>query len=114
MKALVIEDEVLIAMHIEDELEAIGVTSIGIAADSSEAFRLAAQRPDIAFVDLNLRDGPTGPTIARHLAGLGVLVFYVTANPADLGESITYALGVISKPIAQSDLIAALALAAAR
>lgn len=109
MKALVIEDEVLVAMHIEDELERIGVASIGIAADREEAFQLAQAKPDIAFVDLNLRDGRTGIDIAAHLVNLGIAVFYATANPSDLGEGRQYALDVINKPVTQADLLAAVA-----
>ena len=96
--ALVVEDEILTAMHIEDQLEQLGVRSVGIATELAEAIQLAGDGPDVAFVDLNLRDGPTGTAIAAHLAGLGIHVFYITANPSQLGEGRRHALGVIEKP----------------
>lgn len=110
MRALVVEDEILTAMCLEDQLDAFGIASVGIAADRAGAIRLSADKPDIAFVDMNLRDGPTGTAIARHLVGLGVLVFYVTANPSQLGADRCLALAVIDKPCLEADLRHALSL----
>jgi hypothetical protein len=59
---------------------------------------LADEEPDIAFVDLNLRDGLTGPQIGKMLSVLGISVIYVTANPRILGEGIPGTLGVMPKP----------------
>ena len=53
---------------------------------------------DLALVDLNLRDGLTGPEIGRTLGARGVTVLFVTANPRLLGEGIAGAVGVITKP----------------
>ena len=40
-----------------------------------------------ALVDVNLRDGPSGPVIARQLAnGFGTKIVYVTASSSDIGE----------------------------
>jgi FixJ family two-component response regulator len=56
-------------------------------------------------VDLNLRDGPTGPAIGRMLAEKhGVTVVFVTANPAQLGDGVPGTLGVIPKPVNDDEM----------
>lgn len=109
---LIVEDEIFIAMEIERILEDAGYSVIAIAADQSEALSVGSTA-EVAFVDLNLRDGPTGPEIARELASKhGVRVVYVTANPAQIGEPAPQAVGCIRKPFTPEAILAAAALAA--
>ncbi len=56
----------------------------------------------LALVDLNLRDGLTGPQIGARLSEKGVPVIFVTANPAQLGEGVAGTIGVITKPTDES------------
>ncbi|PZO79573.1 MAG: response regulator [Sphingomonas hengshuiensis] len=96
---LIVEDEMLVAIDLEASLEEHGYRPVGIAADMSRALELASIRPDVALVDCNLRDGPTGPTIGRMLGkNYGTTVIFLTANPTMLDEGIDGALGVVSKP----------------
>src|SRR5690606_14964490 len=84
-----------------------------IAADRAAALD-AAPGCDIALVDLNLRDGPTGPAIGMELAArFGMRVVYVTANPAQIGGASVAALGVVTKPFCAQSIIGVLRLAAA-
>ena len=53
---------------------------------------------DLALVDLNLRDGCTGPEIGERLGAKGVTVIFVTANPGLLSGNVAGAIGVITKP----------------
>ncbi|AXB78590.1 response regulator [Novosphingobium sp. P6W] len=109
---LIVEDEILIAMEIERILEEAGYRVIAIAADQQEALR-AGEKADLALIDLNLRDGPTGPIIARELAAqYGVRVVYVTANPAQIGEPASTAMGCIRKPFTDDAILTAVAVAA--
>lgn len=98
VKVLIVEDEFLVAVNLQALIEDLGYQTVGIAADTSSAFALASDRPDVALVDLNLRDGPTGPQIGEALSKLGVSVLYVTANPRMLGDGVPGTLGVMSKP----------------
>ena len=107
MQALIVEDEVLTAMHLEAVLEDLGVESVGIAADLANAVALATKGPDLALVDLNLRDGFTGPTIAQHLSRYGVAILFVTANPGQLGEARALAVDVLNKPFVEDELAGA-------
>lgn len=109
---LIVEDEIFIAMEIERILQDAGYSVLAIAADQPAALA-AGSNAEVAFVDLNLRDGPTGPEIARQLATrYGVRVVYVTANPAQIGEPAPTAVGCIRKPFTPDALLAAAALAA--
>jgi len=97
-RILVVEDEILVALELEATAQDLGHEVIGIAADTETALRLAPHA-DIALVDVNLRDGETGPAIGRRLAqDYGVTVVFVTANPGQLGDGVPGALGVVSKP----------------
>lgn len=112
-KVLIVEDEIFVALEIEQIVEDSGFDVSAIAADR-EAALASAQDCDIALVDLNLRDGPTGPQIGMELASRhGIRVIYVTANPAQIGEASVAALGVITKPFRAHSIAAALKLAAA-
>jgi DNA-binding response OmpR family regulator len=104
-RVLIVEDEIFVAADLEATLEELGYEPIGIAADRETAFALAHRSPDIALVDLNLRDGETGIEIGRRLGAAGVAVLFITANPRSLGRGIPGTLGVVSKP-ADSETIA--------
>jgi FixJ family two-component response regulator len=58
-----------------------------------------ASLADIAFVDVNLSDGPTGPEIGRRLVEeFGVTVVFMTGNPEAVANRLNGALGVVTKP----------------
>lgn len=98
-KVLIVEDEIFVADDLRATLEDLGFEPVGIAPDRATAFALADAQPDIALVDLNLRDGETGPEIGQQLAEKGVAVLFVTANPRSLGQGVPGALGAVSKPL---------------
>ena len=105
---LIVEDEIFVAADLEATVAELGYEPIGIAQDQATALALATQRPDIAFVDANLRDGPTGPDIRRRLSEAGIAVVFVTANPRQLGNGVPGAIGVLTKPIGPDLVEAAL------
>lgn len=109
---LIVEDEILVAMDIERILIDAGFNVTGIAADRETALRYG-NSADVAFVDVNLRDGRTGPSIACDLAKRGTKVFYVTANPAQIDPVAGTAIGYIRKPFSEKAIIAAAELALA-
>lgn len=113
-KILVVEDEIFVATEIEHVIEEMGFTSIGIAPDERSALALASQA-DVALVDLNLNDGPTGIRIGEILAQThGVTVLFMTANPSQLGSGVPGTVGVLPKPVTDRDLRAAVAYVVAR
>ena len=113
-RVLIVEDEVFVAMDIERTLVDAGFKVQAIAADRGEALA-NADGADVAFVDLNLRDGPTGVIIAEELARkYAVKVVYVTANPAQIVQPAPTAIGFIRKPFYDKAIVAAAAMAVNR
>jgi CheY-like chemotaxis protein len=113
-RILVVEDEIFVAIEIEHVIEEMGFTPVGIAADRQSALALADDA-DVALVDLNLQDGPTGANVGRILAQRhGITVMFMTANPSQLGDGVPGTIGVLAKPVSDSDLRAAVAYAVAR
>ena len=60
MRVLVVEDEILIAMSLEDAVVAIGCEMVGPIADLDQALATAlAGEFDCAILDVNIRGGST-------------------------------------------------------
>lgn len=100
-KILIVEDEMLVAMELESILAESGFEPVGIAPDLPAAEEYFDQSIDLALVDLNLRDGLTGPEIGKKLGDKGVTVLFLTANPRLLGDGIAGTVGVLTKPTDQ-------------
>jgi DNA-binding response OmpR family regulator len=97
-KILIVEDEMLVAMNLEAILEDLGHEPVGIVPDLASAEPIFDATLALALVALNLRDGLTGPEIAKRLSSGGVPVVFITANPRQLGDGIAGTIGVITKP----------------
>jgi two-component system, response regulator PdtaR len=105
---LIVEDEFLVALEMQSILEDHGYTVLGIATDLEGALTYANETIDLALVDLNLRDGLTGPQIGERLANeQKAAVLFVTANPRLLGEGIAGTIGVLTKPADEESLLSA-------
>ena len=111
---LIVEDEMLVAIELESILEDLGHCPVGIAPDLSSAERFSEQPIDLALVDLNLRDGLTGPEIGRRLSERGVTVLFITANPRILGNGVAGTIGVLTKPTDEATVRAAVDFALSR
>ncbi len=111
-RALLVEDEVLVALHVADLLAAAGCEVIGPALRLAEAMALAEARepPAFALLDINLAGELSWP-VARALAQRGVPFIFVTGYvgdhagiPADLAGA-----PMLSKPLSEGDLLRAIA-----
>lgn len=77
-RALVVEDQFLIAMDIEEMLRTLGAATVDIATSISDAFAaIERARPDFAILDLKLETETTAP-IAERLRTLGIPLVFVT------------------------------------
>jgi two-component system, response regulator PdtaR len=104
-RVLIVEDEFIVALNLRQIMSNMGFEVIGIAPDAPTADRLAQAKPDIALVDLNLRDGHTGPQIGAKLSQEhGTTVLFLTANAAQLGDGIEGTIGVLSKPVDEDSI----------
>jgi DNA-binding response OmpR family regulator len=115
LKVLIVEDEVLLALELENELESAGHEVVGEAMSSRQAIDVVkSRRPDLAFVDIHLQDGPTGVDVGRHLAGEGIPFVFMTGNLKRVPEDFAGAIGVIEKPYSVNGFRNALAYLARR
>jgi two-component system, response regulator PdtaR len=116
LRLLVVEDEPFIGLHLVMIAEELRFNVDGPAPDAASALRLAALNPpDIAIVDVNLTDGPTGPAIAAHLAAtFGTAVLIVSANPEAVTQGEGGVAAILTKPLDERELISVLCMFSAR
>ena len=98
---LIIEDEPIIALHLESLMESLGHRVIGVARTENEALRLAvSKRPGLVLADIQLADGSSGiNAVKKMLENFDVPVIFITAFPERLltGEKPEPAF-LITKP----------------
>ena len=99
MKVMIVEDEMLLAMELESEVEMAGHEILGVAMNHQDALALIdGGRPDFAFVDIHLSDGPTGLEVGRKLANASIPYVFVSGNIKRIPDDFVGAMGAIEKP----------------
>jgi two-component system, response regulator PdtaR len=85
--ALIVEDEVLIALGLEADLNELGFHVCGLAANARQAISLAMDDPpDVAVVDIYLNGARDGIETARMLREYcGASIVFVTAYSDEEG-----------------------------
>jgi CheY-like chemotaxis protein len=112
LRILVVEDEMLVAMNIEDMLLAMGHEVAGLASRLAPALQLAREGEfDLAMLDVNLA-GETSFPVADILRERGIPFLFATGYGADGIEPGYRGAPVLQKPFRSSDLAGALAEAA--
>jgi DNA-binding response OmpR family regulator len=108
-RALVVEDEVMIAMYVEDLLMELGYEVAGIATGFDQALPLAKEGDfDFAVLDINL-DGRLSFPIADVLRERGI-PFLFASGYGSKGMRDDYRNAVrIQKPFLSQDLAQAIA-----
>ena len=108
MRVLIVEDEVLIAWMLADSLEDAGHEVVGPAATLAEAPAVceALPPPELAVLDVNLRDGSNGVALARALRERwGVLSIFASAQVVEARRARGIALGCVRKPYAPQTVL---------
>jgi len=105
---LVVEDNFLIAEAAAHVLSGAGYRAA--ITDSARAALVQARldRPDVAIVDLALKDGMTGAQGAQELRALGCAVILCTGFAGSLARDSIEAAGaarVLTKPVDPGDLL---------
>lgn len=85
-RALIIEDEALISVHLQDLLGSLGFTSFDFAITEAQAVAACrANRPDIITADIRLAEGTgIGAVDAIRRGGGDMPVVFVSGNVRDL------------------------------
>jgi two-component system, response regulator PdtaR len=108
--ALIAEDNFLVGQALKLYLEGIGHEIVGVAPDADTAVRLAGEmHPDLALVDIQLARKSCGIDAARRMRALhGVRSLFVTANPDMAKLAQDAAIGCLTKPYTEAELITAI------
>jgi CheY-like chemotaxis protein len=110
---LIVDDELLIAMHLELLVTQMGHEVCALATDADEALAAAARfRPTVALMDVRLARGSSGIDAAYRLRNeFGIRCIFVSASLDD-GIKATLRpldpLGFIGKPIRSANIMRAL------
>lgn len=105
-RILVLEDEVLVALALEDMLIDLKCDIVGLVSDAAEGEALARTAViDCAILDVRLRDG-TCHLVAEVLDERGIP--YLVASGLDDPNALPNAKGILGKPYQCSDVEAQL------
>ena len=109
-RLLIVEDNWSVAEELRRKLVQAGFDVVGMASGGRQAFEIAEEeRPEVAIVDVDLRDNIDGTTVGELLAERGVAIIYVTAFvDLALKEGRNHAVDVLGKPYQDRELFAAL------
>ena len=106
-RIMIIEDEMIIALDLENLVIELGHTVIGIATTRDEAVRMAREtKPELVLADIQLADGSSGVDAAIDILDkASIPVVFITAFPECLltGERLepTY---LVQKPFSRDTL----------
>ncbi|WP_207482120.1 response regulator [Arenibaculum pallidiluteum] len=108
MNLMIVEDDAVTAMGMRDTLEAAGHKVVGVAGHVRAAARDARQGPDLALVDIGLLGHGDGAAFAATLwREHHVPVLFVTGGCPDRTAIRGWAVGCLSKPFSDAELVAA-------
>lgn len=104
LRVLVVEDQALIAHDLAAMIREIGATVVGIAADAVDALLLAAEhRPNVALVDITLRNGDDGIEVAEGIREMvDASIIFCTGNGDPTTQKRVTAFGkaqLLLKPV---------------
>ena len=113
LRALVVEDDMLISLTLQDILEHAGHVVVGTATDMARALRAAErEQTDVAIMDVDLARGSNGVETAKLLRERhGIPSLFVSASLSDevrARASLWRPVGFISKPFVDAEILKAL------
>ncbi|HEY0682551.1 MAG TPA: response regulator [Steroidobacter sp.] len=117
IEVLVVEDQALIAIHLQDLVEEAGHRVGAMVHDAAGALAaVARRRPAFAIMDIRLANGANGVDVARQLyQEHGVRCLFISANiDEEVRRRVSglQPLGFIGKPFLSAEVIAAVQAAA--
>ncbi|MBD1846847.1 response regulator [Cyanobacteria bacterium FACHB-63] len=108
-RILVVEDQSVVAWHVQEVLQTFGYQVIAIATSARQAIQIAAsQRPDLVLMDICLQGKNDGVSAAEYLyLKLNLPVVYLTAHADEYTlrrATETSPFGYLIKPFHEADL----------
>ncbi|THD60696.1 response regulator [Phenylobacterium sp.] len=105
---LIVEDDVLPAMALRDELEDAGYRVLDLTGRHQEALAAArADKPDLALVNIQLHGHDDGIALAGDLKALGIPTLYISGQVNRPRSADTVAIGSLPKPYSTLDMVLA-------
>lgn len=105
---LIVEDEILPAMALRDELEDAGYHVMDLTDRHQEALAAArGRKPDLALVNIELQGHDDGIELARELKAMGVPVLFISGQVSRARSAQTVAIGSLPKPYSAPDMVKA-------
>ena len=119
LRALIVEDERLIAEELRDRLARLGFEPVGVADNFDAALHSVQQHnPDLVILDVRLKGARDGIDVGRQSARRSptrALLFTALSDDTHLDRAkLTEPVGYLFKPFDERHLRAALALAEGR
>lgn len=100
LKVLCLEDNPLIALHLEQMIEDFGHVFVATLESFSDLkAEFDAQPADCVLVDIDLADGRTGIDAARWLTDRGVAALFVTGQEQLALNHGAVSVGIVAKPV---------------
>jgi len=112
---LIVEDEILPAMSLRDELQDAGYVVMDLTQRHGEAIGAArVLKPDLALVNIKLQGHDAGIELARELKEMGVPVVFISGQVSRARSAATVAIGSFPKPYSATQMPAAVSYLLAR
>jgi DNA-binding response OmpR family regulator len=105
---LIVEDDILPAMALRDELEEAGFIVLELT-ETAEGALLAARagKPDLALVNIELQGRDDGIGLARDFKAMGIPVLFISGQVSRARSAQTVAVGSMPKPYHPADMVKA-------
>jgi two-component system, response regulator PdtaR len=102
-RIVIVEDEPLVAFDNEHFLRSAGYEVIATVDTVPDAIAAITSETDLVLADLNLSDGGSGRDVAAIARERGVPLVFVTGEKPE--SACGQAIGLLSKPYSQRDLL---------
>jgi DNA-binding NtrC family response regulator len=105
---LIVEDSWDVGTGLKMLLESWGAGVAGPAATTADAVRLVSERtPDVALVDINLRDGEQSYCLINQLHDQGIRIVVISGY-ADVSPAVGEVAAILQKPLREDILLASI------
>jgi DNA-binding response OmpR family regulator len=105
---LIVEDDILPAMALRDELEDAGYHVLDLTGRHQEAVTAAKEcLPDLALVNIQLEGRDDGIALAEDLKEMGIPVLFISGQISRARSAQTVAIGSLPKPYSPIDMVKA-------
>ncbi len=105
---LIVEDDILPAMALRDELEDAGYHVLDLTGRHQEAVAAARQsKPDLALVNIELQGRDDGIALAQEMKAMGIPVVFISGQVSRELSALTVAIASLPKPYSAADMVKA-------